>query len=277
MIVYLNGRFLPEENASLSIHDRGFLYGDGLFETLRVYRGAPFLWREHMERFMRGADCLRIAPPLSPGELSRVVQELIARNGQREAIVRITLSRGAGSRGYSPQGAALPTLLIALMPARKRMPKGFRVVTSLRRLHSSDPLAQFKHTNKLLQVVARAEADRANADETILLNEKGNVAEATGANIFWINRGALWTPPLTEGILGGITRAWVIALAREIGLQVREETTVPGKVKRADGVFLTSSGIEIMEVSHWDTLVMNRSPLVRELKTVYRARRRFSN
>jgi branched-chain amino acid aminotransferase len=270
MFVYLNGRFVPEEKAVVSIHDRGFLYGDGLSETIRNYAGEPFLWPEHMDRFARGAVALGIVPPLSSGEMRRVLQELIARNQMPHAIARVTLSRGVGRRGYSPAGADHPTLAVALFPLPANLPKSYKIVTSRYRLLSDDPLAAFKHANKLAQIMARAEADAAGADEAVLLNDKGRVAEGTSTNLFWLRQRTVCTAPLGAGILAGVTRAHVLALALEHDFSVREESLPPENLKSADGLFVTSSGIEIMEVSHWDGRRVSRSPITRKLKALYR-------
>ena len=270
MIVFLNGKFVPEEKAVVSIQDRGFLYGDGLFETARVYAGQPFLWREHMDRFARGADALGIVPPLSEGEMRRALDLLIARNRMPEALARITLSRGAGPRGYSPRGAESPTLALALFLPPADLPKAFKLVTSGHRLYSGDPLAGFKHNNKLIHILARAEADAAGADEAILLNDQGAVAEGTATNLFWVRDQTIGAAPLSSGTLAGVTRAYVISLARANGFSVREESLPPEELKRAEGLFVTASGLEIMEVSHWDGRRVARSPFVRKLKALYR-------
>lgn len=269
MIIYLNGRFVPEEQATISVHDRGFLYGDGLFETVRIYGGEPFLWREHVVRFEAGARTLGIHPPLSPGEMRVVLRELLRRNDASEAVARITLSRGAGPRGYSPRGATHPTLAILMFPAASRSAESCRVVTSSFRLTASDPLAAFKHANKLVQVMARAEADAAGADEAILLNDHGHVVEGASSNLFWVRGGELCTAPLA-GILGGTTRSHVLRLARQLSLPVREEFASLHEVKRAEGVFVTSSAVEVLEVAEWDRLPVRRSPLVEELEARYR-------
>ena len=188
MVVYLNGRFVPEEQACVSIHDRGVLYGDGLFETVRVYEGEPFLWDAHMARLNAGCEALQIVPPLSGGELRVVVRELLRRNRLEEAVVRIALTRGSGPRGYSPTGAENPTLCVAMFEAAQNVPKSYRVISASVRLPVVDPLAAFKHGNKLRQVLARAEADAAGANEALMLNERGEVVEGTTTNLFWVER-----------------------------------------------------------------------------------------
>jgi aminodeoxychorismate lyase len=268
MIVYLNGRFVPEEQACVSIHDRGFLYGDGLFEAVRLYNGEPFLWTEHMDRFAEGCRVLRIDPPLTARETRSVLAELLRRNDVQNALVRITLSRGPGSRGYSPRGADHPTFCIAAFPVPEKLPSSYKVVSSSIRLLNKDPLAAFKHNNKLRQIVARAEADDAGADEALLLNERGDVVEGTTTNLFWIESRTVCTPPL-DAILSGTTRNYLLKLCAALEIRMREKNVSLQKLVQSDGVFLTSCGIEVMEVTHLNGIRLKRSPLVGKLKRNY--------
>ena len=267
MIVYLNGRFVPEEEACVSIHDRGFLYGDALFETIRVYNGEPFLWQEHMRRLRAGCDALCIKPA-PEDELIRCLTELLRRNNLSDAVARITLSRGLGPRGYSPRGADRPTLCIALFPPPNR-PAAYKVIVSTLRLPSSDPLAAFKHGNKLRQVLARAEADAASADEALMLNDRGEVVEGTSTNLFWIERDTLCTPP-PDGILPGTTRDYLLQRAINFGIPTRETSIALPDLLQRSGVFLTSTGIEVMEVSHINGQSIAPSPITQRLRKEYR-------
>lgn len=268
MIVYLNGRFLPEEQACVSIHDRGFLYGDGLFETIRIYDGGPFLWPEHMMRLHAGCDALRIIPPLTPAEMLRVLTELLQRNHMSDATARIALTRGPGPRGYSPQGADYPTLAIALFTSTRRA-SSYKVVTSTLRLPARDPLAAFKHGNKLRQVLARAEADAAGADEALLLNDRDEVVEGTSTNLFWIDGQTVCTPPL-EGILPGTTRAYLLSRCADLGIRTREVRIKLPALLKASGAFVTSCGIEVMEITHIDNRPIASSPITERLRLAYR-------
>ena len=268
MTVYLNGRFLAEEHACVSIYDRGFLYGDGLFETIRVFDGEPFLWEDHIARLETGCRVLRIVPPLSPREMRVLVLELLRRNALQEAIVRIALSRGTGPRGYSPQGAEHPTLCVALFERPEHTPETYRLVSASLRLPADDPLPHFIHGNKLRQVLARAEAEDTGANEALMLNERGEVVEGTTTNIFWVEQSHVCTPPL-DGILNGTTRAHVLRLCAALGIPSREKSTTLKKLLRTDGVFVTSSGNGIVEVSEIDGVKLKRSPVVRQLKRNY--------
>jgi branched-chain amino acid aminotransferase len=269
MQVYLNGRFVGEEEACISVHDRGFLYGDGLFETIRVYDGEPCLWSDHMRRLAHGCEVLRINLPLTPSEMRRVVAEQLRRNQLRDAMIRITVSRGPGARGYSPRGADHPTFCILVFPAQKKVSASWKLITSSLRLPNEDPLAVFKHANKLRQIVARAEADDRGADEALLLNERGEVIEGTTTNLFWIQKGTVCTP-LLSGILSGITRNYILRLCAFMGIATREKNVTLKTLLKADGVFVTASGIELVEVAEIDGKPIKRSAVVSRLKRNYR-------
>jgi aminodeoxychorismate lyase len=268
MFVYLNSRFLPEEHAKISVHDRGFLYGDGLFESMRAYEGKPFLWADHMARFRHGCEVLRLICPLSPGEMLLIVREALARNHLRDGLVRCTLSRGAGARGYSARGAEHPTFLVTPYRA-PQLPPSYEVITSRVRLLADDPVALFKSINKLNQIVARTEADERGANEALLTDHKGFVVEGTTTNLFWIKNGRVCTPPLS-GILAGTTRAHVLRLCARLKVPAMETSIRPSDLRRVDGIFVTSCAAEIMNVSKLDGKRIKSSPLVLKLQRHYR-------
>ncbi|MGV3771436.1 MAG: aminotransferase class IV [Verrucomicrobiales bacterium] len=268
MIYFLNGQFVPEAEATVSIMDRGFLYGDGLFETLRAWQGEFPMWDSHWERFSFGAQYLGISLPLSSGQLKETCTRLVERNEMREATLRITLTRGIGSRGYSPAGAEHPTLAITIHPvtAPKR---SFTAITSRFALPSDDPIAGFKNCNKIRQILARAEADAAGADEAILLNEKGFAVEGSTTNLFWFSGEMLGTPPTCAGILPGVTRNFVLQIARELGWEFVETEITPAKLACADGLFLTASSMGCVPVSKLDGKPMSQHPNLAILQQAY--------
>ena len=273
MLVFLNGRFVPEPCAVVSVLDRGFLYGDGLFETLRVYHGRPFLWEKHMERLQRGADFLGIKLPYSPGELHHAAEELIRRNRLPEALLRLTLTRGIGPRGYSPKGAEQPVLVMTLHPSAvpdARTNPRWRLITSSFRVPAGDTIALHKTCNKLPHILARAEAEARGADEALLLNTDGEVAEAASSNLFWIERGTICTTPLAAGILAGVTRELVVDLCRELGLVCREKSIKPARLLQAEGVFLTLSTLEVVPALSLDGQRLQQSPIVAKIRRAYR-------
>ncbi|HEX3797898.1 MAG TPA: aminotransferase class IV [Verrucomicrobiae bacterium] len=270
-IVFLNGKFVPETEATVSIFDRGFLYGDGLFETLRVFRGQLFCWAEHLERLERGAAFLKIKIPFAPDELLSHATQLIQRNRMPESLLRISLSRGVGPRGYSPRGADRPTLTMSVhsAPDASAGPPAWHVVTASYRLPAGEPLAQFKTANKLPQVLARAEADAAGADEALLLNTNGEIVEASMSNFFWIANGTVCTPPLNSGILAGVTRLVVTRICGELGLAILETSLTPAELLRAEGIFLSMSSWGIVEVASLDKHPIARSPLSAKIRAAY--------
>lgn len=273
MIVFLNGQFVPEEQACVSVFDRGFLYGDGLFETMRVYAGRPFRWTPHLERLQRGAEYLRLRLPFTPEELSAHAAELIRQNAMPESVLRITLTRGVGPRGYSPQYAEHPFLVMDLRPAQTVDPVNpprWRVVVASFCVPANDPLATFKTANKLHQVLARAEADAHGADEALLLNSNGDVAEAAASNVFWVEGGTVYTTPLASSALPGVTRALVMELCQSLALPWVEKNIKPDALRSADGVFLTLSTLGIVEMISLDGADLRQSPLVGQLQHVYR-------
>jgi aminodeoxychorismate lyase len=270
MIVFLNGKFVPEDQAVISVFDRSFLYGDGLFETMRVCKGKPFHWEQHLERLERGAKFVRIQVPFSAESLRGFASELVARNQMPDALLRLSLSRGVGLRGYSPKGAEHPSLVMSLHPApASEGPVRWKLVTSSFRLPANEPLAQFKTCNKLPQILARAQADAAGADEALLLNTDGNVVEAASSNLFWIQDQTVCTPPLASGILAGVTRAVVLEICRKLGLDAREAAIAPATLQEVQGVFLSLSSVGIAEGIALDGRPISRSPLVGRLREAY--------
>lgn len=265
MIAFLNGRFVSEAEAVVPITDRGFLYGDGLFETLRVSGGCPLWWVRHLERLQGAAELLRIRLPLTTTELRAAADELVRRNAMPEAVMRITLSRGSGPRGYSTKGALRPTLAITLH-SRSTPPKSLRLATSTIRVPAYDPLTAVKSANKLPQILARVEAEERGADEALLLNVAGDVAEASSSNLFWIEHGKIFTPPISDGALGGVVRAVLIALCRQRSFDAVERSISRAALLQAEGIFLTSSAFGIVPVAELDAQKLAEPPLVATLQ-----------
>jgi aminodeoxychorismate lyase len=273
MIVFLNGKFIPEEKATVSVMDRGFLYGDGLFEGLLIKGGRPFRWAEHMVRLVRGVEFLKLTMPSAPEELHRFALELVKRNQMPDCILRISLSRGITARGYSPKNAVNPAVVMTLHPLPnsdgKQIPR-WQVITASFRLPVNDPLTRFKTANKLPQVLARAEADEAVAQEAILLNTDGYVAEGTTSNVFWVERGVICTTPLPSGALPGVTRATILELCASLKLRYREKKVKPAALHQAQGAFLTMTSMGVVEIDSLDGRPLRRSPLVKKLAMAYR-------
>jgi aminodeoxychorismate lyase len=272
MIACINGEFIGDDEARVSILDRSFLYGDGLFETLRVHSGRPFRWAQHMERLRRGADILAIPLPFTSEKLQAQSIELIRRADMPNALLRITLSRGVGKRGYSPQGADQPLLAMSLHPVPAVRQVGlahWRLATCSYRVSPQDRLAALKTCNKLHAILARAEAEQRGADEALLLNTEGVIAECSSANVFWIERGRVLTPPLSSGALAGVTRGVVQELCPKLGLRYEEGDCPPGTLLSAEGVFVTLSSLGLVEIVALDERPLARSTCTLGLSESY--------
>ena len=270
----LNGQRVPEAEARISIFDRSFLYGDGLFETLRVYRGRPFAWAAHWDRLQAGADRITLRLPVSSEDAWTQALGLLQANGESEALLRLHISRGVGRRGYSPAGADQPTWILSTHPALPQdpaHPTRWRISTSSWRLPATDPLTSVKSANKLLQVLAKAEAEARDCDEALLLNSAQHVVEGTSSNLFWIDHGVLCTPPLSTGALPGITRAKVLELAGQLGIPTEERKIRSRQLPTTDGVFLTLSSLELVPAIRLDGQALPESPLTRQLHEAYQA------
>ena len=272
MTALINGKFVPPEQAVVSVIDRSFLYGDGVFETIPVYNRKPFRWAQHLERLTRGADFLKIRLDFAPKELRVLASELIERNQVANAVLRVTLSRGMGERGYSPKGAESPIVVMTLHPMEPVDPQNppcWRLKTSSYKLPASDPLSSFKTNNRLLQVLARAEAEEADADDALMLNTNGEVAETSSANLFWIYRDTVYTTPTGRGALPGITRAVVLELCQALNLPTNKRVIKPESLRKSDGLFLSLSSLGIVPVSAIDEETMPFSPIVEKIRTTY--------
>lgn len=272
MIVFLNGKFLPETGAVVPLNDRGFLLGDGLFETVRVAQGRPFRLAQHLERLVRGADFLKIKLPFTAKEIQKFAGEMIGKNELAEAVLRVTLTRGAGTRGYSTKGADKPTLALTLHPLPPQNgdePVLWNLITSSFRIPASDALSSFKSTSKILNVLARAEAEEKGADEALLLNANGEVAETAGGNIFWVYQDKICTVPAGRGVLPGITRAVVLEICQALGLETNKRVIKPEMLRHAEGIFVTQSAFGIIPVAAFDGLPVAPSPLVDQIASAY--------
>lgn len=267
--VWMNGEVVSAERAMVSVFDRCFLYGDGLFEGVRVCGGRLFDWEEHLGRLRRGAEFLRIRVPFEDATLMQGALELVAREGLTRAFVRIQLSRGIGRRGYSPRGAENPIVVMTAHPVAlvdPRQPVTWKLVTSSVRLPAGDSLGNHKSTSKLPQVYARMEADLAGVDEALLLDTHGHVAEGASSNVFWVEGGRICTPPLVTGALAGVTRRWVVNQCAELGTPCVECRVGLESLASSEGVFLTVSSLGVVAATHLDGHLLKRSPRVEQLR-----------
>ena len=263
---------MPEADAVVPLNDRGFLLGDGLFETARVAHGRPFRLAQHLERLVRGADFLKIILPFTAKEIQKFAGELIGKNDLSDAMLRVTLTRGVGTRGYSTKGADQPTLALTLHPLPAQNgdePLQWSLITSSFRIPASDALSSFKTTSKILNVLARAEAEEKGADEALLVNANGEVAETAGGNLFWIYHDKICTAPTGRGVLPGITRAVVLEICQALGLETNKRVIKPEMLRNAEGIFVTQSAFGIIPVVAFDGLPVAPSPLVDQIASAY--------
>lgn len=272
MVVFLNGQLVPEAQAVVPVTDRGFMLGDGLFETMRVFNGRPFRMAQHLERMVRGANYFKIPMPFTPKELQHFAEQLIEQNQMPDAVLRVTLTRGRGQRGYSPKDAGPPTAVMTLHPAPPLDPANpprWNMITSSFHVQASDPLASFKTTSKLRQIAARAEAEARDADEALLINTNGEVAEAAGGNLFWIYHEKICTTPTGRGALPGITRAVVLEICQVLGLPTNKRVIKREALKNAEAIFLSQSPLGLVSIVNFDGEPVPESPLVEKIYAQY--------
>ena len=254
MLVYLNGHFVPKEEAVVSVFDHGFLYGDGIYETMRAYNGAPFLLARHLERLTHSAKAISLALPMPLEGIEKALRETLRINNLTEAYVRLHISRGPGEIGLDPALCPEPTMVIMARQFKDYPAEHYKrgVSVAIVKTRRNHPLAldpSIKGTNFLNNILAKIEAIRAGAYEGIMLNWEGFVAEGTICNVFMVKSGTLVTPALSIGILEGVTRGLVLDLAQKIRTPVREAAFRPQELMDADECFITNSTIEIMPVT----------------------------
>jgi branched-chain amino acid aminotransferase len=276
--VYVNGAFVPPAQATVPAFDHGYLYGDGLFETLRTYGGVPFRLDKHLARLEEGLSSLAIrgAPPAR--ELRARVLETLERARLPEAYLRITITRGISSRGLDPTGCDTPTVLIAALPLRTYSPshyaEGIAATVLWARPTQVHPPPTLKSTSYQHTVVARLELSRRSVQEGFFVDEAGHITEGTVSNVFAIMDGALLTPPRNV-CLPGITRAEVLAIAHEAGLRTGEQPLLVSGLAGAQEVFVTSSLAELLPVVRIDQTVIGTGrpgPVYQRLHGLYRQR-----
>lgn len=257
MLAFLNGNIIDEQDAKVSILDRGFLYGDGVFETLRAYGGIIFKLEDHIHRLFQSAEKIHIPGIFSREEIIRSLYSLLKRNNLTHAYLRIMITRGVDEPGLLPQAEISPTMVIITRPfsgyPSSLYEKGLKIVTShIRHIPPSTLDPTVKSLNFLPHILARIEAQSLGAQEGLLLSQEGYVAEGTGSNIFVVKDKEIFTPPVAVGILNGITRMTLIAIAREAGYIVRESLLSPHDLYEGSECFITSTLYEVMPVTQID-------------------------
>ncbi len=275
-LVYVNGEMVPMKDAKISVFDRAFQYGDGVFEGMRCYEGRIFKLTEHTDRLFRSATMVGIEMPLTKAEFNEAVKRVIRENGFREAHIKPVVSRGtAWKLGLDPRNTTAPNIVIPARPIGKSMfdvEKGFKLASvSVRKVPAMCMDPRVKSCNYLVNILARAEAIASGADEAIILDIHGYVAEGSGDNIFLVKDGDLYTPPVQDA-LAGITRETVIELAERAAITVHETKLTTYDVYIADEVFVTGSGAGIVAVTEVDKREVSGGklgPVTRKISQAY--------
>jgi branched-chain amino acid aminotransferase len=273
--VWLNGKLVDKEQAAVGVYDHGMLYGDGVFEGIRVYNGKVFQGPAHLQRLFESADLVRLKVPYTPEQLSAAMDELVLAN--RQAYIRLVVTRGVGTLGLNPFQCAAPQVFILndhiQLYSRDTYEKGMSVIIA-KTLRTSPRMVppRAKSLNYLNNILAKIEAVDAGATEALMLNVEGHLAEATGDNVFIMKGGELLTPPTSAGILIGVTRGIVMRLAAQAGLSVFERDFGPAELYAAEECFLTGTAAEVVPVTHVDGKTIGAGapgPVTRKLMAAY--------
>lgn len=271
-LVYVNGEMVPMKEAKISVFDRGFQYGDGVFEGLRAYDGKIFKLKEHTDRLFRSARAIGIVMPITKEEFNDAVKRVIRENGFRDAHIKPQVTRGiAWKLGLDPRNTTAPNIVIPARPIGKSMfeaDKGFKLAAvSVRKIPAMCLDPRVKSINYLVNILARMEAIASGADEAIMLDIHGYVSEGAGDNIFLVKNGELYTPEVQDA-LEGITRQTVIELAVRMGIKVHETRLTLYDVYNADEVFITGSGAGIVPVTEVDKRIVPSQGIGRVTKLI---------
>jgi branched-chain amino acid aminotransferase len=255
--IYIDGTFYEQSEAKISVFDHGLLYGDGVFEGIRFYQDRVFRLDEHMDRLWDSAKAISLDIPLSRAAMIEATLETIRHNDLHDGYIRLLVTRGVGSLGLSPDSCRRPSVIviaatIALYP-ESLYEKGLTMATcSVRRIPPAALSPRIKSLNYLNNILAKIEAQQADAAEGVMLNEQGYVAECTGDNLFVIKNGRISTPPINAGILAGVTRSVVFELAEKNGIPIKEEDLTRYDILVADECFLTGTAAEVIAAVQLD-------------------------
>ena len=265
-LIWIDGQWHDRGTATISVFDHGLLYGDGVFEGMRVYGGRAFRMAEHLDRLYDSAQAIWLTPPIGKDEMARVTEEGIARAGITEGYLRHVVTRGVGDLGLDPRSCARPTAIIIFDMIKiwppERYTKGLVMMSAATPMPDRETLSpRVKSLNYLPHIMAKLEGIHAQMDEVLMLDRGGYVAEASGMNVFIVRRGAVTTPPAWTGVLRGVTRDIVLELAAEAGLPAREEPINRYDVYTADEAFLTGTAAEIAPIRSLDGRQIGAGPI----------------
>jgi len=278
-VIWVNGKLLPKSQAMVSVYDHGLLYGDGVFEGIRVYQGKIFKCAQHLDRLYHCAEQIALKIPITREEMEAIQRECIEVNGIRDGYIRLVVTRGYGTLGLDPRRCPVPGIICIADQISLYKPEfydsGMRVVLAKRPkmpIACLDP--RIKSLNYLNNILAKVEAIEAGCDEAIMLNMEGYVTECTGDNLFIIKKGKIYTPPVEDGMLNGITRRFVLdTLAPRCGVEAVESSLRIEEVLKADEVFLTGTAAEVIAVNQIDDTRVGtggEGPITRKLRKLFR-------
>ena len=283
--VYVNGTIAPAAQAVVPVYDHGFLYGEGVYETLRTYNRAPFLYDRHMRRLRASAERIRMEVPFDDGELLGWIEQTVAAaaalpENMREAYIRVLLTRGVGELNYDPKSTPRPSLVIIVKPLdeppHRVDTEGIAIaLVPILRNHPASVNPLIKSNNLLNNALAMQESYRRGAEEALMCNFRGELSECSQANFFMVRAGVALTPPTESGLLEGVTRAFLFEIGREAGIEVREQTLYPADLQTADEAFITSTTRELSPVTRIDDRNVGDGavgPITRRLLETYRRR-----
>jgi branched-chain amino acid aminotransferase len=271
--IYIDGKYYPKSQAKISVYDHGFLYGDGVFEGIRVYNGTVFKLKEHVQRLYDSAHALMLKITMSQEEMVKTVLETVKKNELKDSYVRLIVSRGVGDLGLDPRKCAAATIIciadkIKLHEGEAKI-KGITVMVSWVRRNPIDGSShEVKSLNYLNSIMAKIEANMSGVDEAICLAPNGCVAEGVGENIFIVKNGVISTPPTSTGALEGITSKAIVTLAKKLGIEVKVENLTMFMLFNADEVFFTGTAAEIVPIRevNWRTIgIGSRGPVTEKL------------
>jgi len=274
LLVYVDGKFYPKSEAKVSVYDHGLLYGDGVFEGIRAYNGIVFKLKEHIDRLYRSAHPIFLKIPLTKAELTEALLDTLRKNNLKDAYIRLVVTRGIGDLGLDPRKCPKPTVIIITEPtlvlhSPEKLEKGISTVITWVRRNSVDAAThELKSLNYLNSILGKIEANNSGVDEAICLDKTGFVCEGVGENIFIVRDGKLLTPPLSSGALDGITRAFVINLAKKMGIEVIERNITPNELFTADEAFFTGTAAEVAPIHDVNGRVIgpgNQGPVTKRI------------
>lgn len=284
--VYVNGQIFDQAHAVISVFDHGFLYGEGVYETLRTYLGAPFLFERHVRRLRQSADMIALPIPLTDAEIAHRVTDtqtaagLLGDAPDREAYIRILITRGIGDLTYDPAATPHSSVIIIVKPHVQLSEDVYRsgvpvVIVPIVRNHPATVNPRIKSNNLLNNALAAQDAVRRHAFEGIMRNHRGEIAECSTSNLFIVRNGEVLTPPLETGLLAGITRAFIFEIGADLGIPVREAVLKDEDLFAADEAFLTSTTREALPIVRVDDRIIGSGvggPITRALLDSYRTR-----